>query len=218
VLFRKEIYERVGLADEGLRVCGDYKVWAAMALEGKIAYVAKPLNYFRSHGENVRTRAQAGALDVFEYYYAMLSVAERIAAQGTLRHQALMKELLGRLPRELNPRERIEAAKLALPCLEEWNLRHNQYMPRKAVRRFFENLGCALTFMEFAVFPPGRWRFFLQKCRFYRYSFREMNWKSRFVNLMKVLGAPMVGYRDRHRPMRAYAGLTRMLDTLLRRY
>jgi len=217
VIFRKDIYESVGRADEGLRVCGDYKVWAAMALEGKIAYVAEPLNYFRSHRQNVRTSAQAGALDVFEYYYAMLSVLDRIAAPETLRKKSLMNELLSRLPSELNATERIEAAKQSLSCLEEWNLRHNSHIPQDVLRRFFENAGYILTFMEFAVFPPGRWRFFLQRYRFYRYSFREMDWKLRLVNLMKVLGAPVVGYRNRHRPLSAYAGWTRMLDTLLRR-
>ena len=35
VVFRREIYERVGGADESLRLCGDWKLWAAMALTGK---------------------------------------------------------------------------------------------------------------------------------------------------------------------------------------
>src|SRR5215472_6688785 len=49
VVFRKTAYETVGGADESLRLCGDWKFWAAMALVGKVAYVNQSLNYFRCH-------------------------------------------------------------------------------------------------------------------------------------------------------------------------
>src|SRR5215469_11117237 len=52
VLFRKRAYEEVGGADETLRLCGDYKLWASLTLRGKIAYSAEPLNYYRAHREN----------------------------------------------------------------------------------------------------------------------------------------------------------------------
>src|SRR6266404_1554100 len=54
VVFRRDIYERVGGADESLRLCGDWKLWAAMALTGKVAYIAEPLNFFRFHNRSVR--------------------------------------------------------------------------------------------------------------------------------------------------------------------
>jgi glycosyltransferase involved in cell wall biosynthesis len=54
VVFRKMAYERVGGVDECFRLCGDWKLWASMALAGKIAYVVEPLNYFRSHEGSVR--------------------------------------------------------------------------------------------------------------------------------------------------------------------
>jgi glycosyltransferase involved in cell wall biosynthesis len=54
VLFRKTTYERVGGADESLRLCGDWKLWASMAMRGRIAYVAEPLNYYRLHDASVR--------------------------------------------------------------------------------------------------------------------------------------------------------------------
>ncbi len=212
VLFRKDVYERVGMADERLRVCGDYKLWAATALEGKIAYVAEPLNYFRSHGGNVRTSMQAGALDACEYYYAMLWVLQRIGAADTLTRQALVSELLRRAPSELSPTERIETCKRSLACVEDWNLRHNRHVPQEVMRLFFRNLRDILVFREFAVTPPGRWRFFAHRWRFYWHSFAEMGWKGRFVNLMRVLGAPVVGYRHRHWAERVYARAMQMVD------
>ncbi len=54
VLFRKAVYERVGGADESLRLCGDWKLWASMTMGERISYVADPLNYYRFHDTSVR--------------------------------------------------------------------------------------------------------------------------------------------------------------------
>jgi len=56
VLFRKAAYERAGGADESLRICGDWKLWCSLMLTGEMAYVAEPLNYFRTHNASVRSR------------------------------------------------------------------------------------------------------------------------------------------------------------------
>ena len=53
VLFRKLIYERIGGADETLSMGGDWKMWFAMALLGKMAYLSEPLNYYRFHDNSV---------------------------------------------------------------------------------------------------------------------------------------------------------------------
>jgi glycosyltransferase involved in cell wall biosynthesis len=37
VVFRKAVYEHVGGADERFRQCGDWKLWASMAFEGRVA-------------------------------------------------------------------------------------------------------------------------------------------------------------------------------------
>jgi glycosyltransferase involved in cell wall biosynthesis len=66
VLFRKAVYERVGGADESLRVCGDWKLWAAMALTGKAAYLSTRLNYFRFHDSTARIRAVKAKMHVVE--------------------------------------------------------------------------------------------------------------------------------------------------------
>jgi glycosyltransferase involved in cell wall biosynthesis len=57
VVFRKDIYDSVGGADETLRACGDWKVWAAMAHTRKVAYICEPLNYYRSHDATVRSKS-----------------------------------------------------------------------------------------------------------------------------------------------------------------
>ncbi len=56
VVFRKTIYNQVGGADETLRMCGDWKIWFAMALIGKMAYLSEPLNYYRFHNQSLYGR------------------------------------------------------------------------------------------------------------------------------------------------------------------
>jgi glycosyltransferase involved in cell wall biosynthesis len=214
VLFRKDVYERIDRADEGLRLCGDYKVWAAMALEGRIAYLAEPLNYYRSHLENVRTSTSAGALSVAEYFYVMLSIVNRVAPPGTLTQETAVKEILSRLPIELDPLERMQAARRSLNHIADWNLHHNPHVSGKAMRTHFTNWEFALLDNEFAISPPSRWRFFLHRCRFYRRYFAGMSWGLRLINLMRVFGAPIVGYRYRHWPEQGYTWVRRKIHAL----
>src|SRR5690348_715522 len=58
VLFRRAVFEQVGGADESLSLCGDWKLWAALALTGEVAYLAEPLNYFRFHDATMRSKTQ----------------------------------------------------------------------------------------------------------------------------------------------------------------
>ena len=55
-VFRKFAYQSVGGADESMLLCSDWKLWAAMALAGRMAYTSEPLNYYRTHGSSLRTQ------------------------------------------------------------------------------------------------------------------------------------------------------------------
>jgi glycosyltransferase involved in cell wall biosynthesis len=80
VVFRKAAYEHVGGADETMLLCGDWKLWAGMALQGHIVYSSAPLNYFRVHDESVSSRSKSGGLAVAE----SLEVVNWILQQVTL--------------------------------------------------------------------------------------------------------------------------------------
>lgn len=54
VVFRRAVYDRVGGVDASMLTSGDWKLWVLMSLEGKIAYVSEPLNYYREHDVTVR--------------------------------------------------------------------------------------------------------------------------------------------------------------------
>ena len=56
VVFRRVTYDMVGCVDDTLRTSADWKLWAALALTGKVAYVTEPLNYYRLHTSTVRAR------------------------------------------------------------------------------------------------------------------------------------------------------------------
>jgi len=78
VLFRKAAYEAMGGADEALRLCGDWKTWAAMAMRGKVAYVSEPLNYFRYHGNTARGSAERDGVAAKEFLHVSRWVLERV--------------------------------------------------------------------------------------------------------------------------------------------
>jgi glycosyltransferase involved in cell wall biosynthesis len=78
VVFRRAGYERVGGPDETLHLCGDWKLWAAMALQGKIAYLGEPLNYHRSHDASVRSKSLKGRLDVAEKLHVIRWILGRV--------------------------------------------------------------------------------------------------------------------------------------------
>ena len=78
VVFRKAIYHEVGGADENLRLCGDWKLWASMALTGEMAHVAQPLNYFRFHSSSLRNKSAEANADVIEYIKVMRWVLDQV--------------------------------------------------------------------------------------------------------------------------------------------
>jgi len=84
VLFRKEVYDQIGGADQNLRLCGDWKLWTAMALKGKIAYVCESLNYFRVQAKSVRSTSGRAATDVKEYLAVTRWMLEHVPITATL--------------------------------------------------------------------------------------------------------------------------------------
>ena len=87
VLFRREVYVRVGGADESMVLCGDWKLWVAMALTGRIAYLGEPLNYYRLHGANVRTKCQQLGVGPVEYLELIHWILQRVTPSDAVRRK-----------------------------------------------------------------------------------------------------------------------------------
>ena len=87
VLIRRSIYEQAGYVDETMRLCGDWMLWLKMLLMSDIAFVAKPLNYFRVHSGTVRHKAYRNGVHVEESYQVIshilgdLSFAKQVVEQ-----------------------------------------------------------------------------------------------------------------------------------------
>ncbi len=66
VVFRRSVYEKAGGAEKHLKTNSDWLTWLKMSFFGKIAFVSRPLNYFRYHSKSVIARAhQAIQKDVY---------------------------------------------------------------------------------------------------------------------------------------------------------
>ena len=210
-LVRREAYEKVGGPGEQLRLCGDYKLWASLALEGKVAYVSEPLNSYRTHSYSVRVKTQSGMVDIAEYFYVMRWVIERAAPAETLAGRPRLEEIYERLPAEMDPGERVRAARRALSEVADWNLRNNKHVSRERMQAYFRDWEFALIGKEFELSPPNRWDFFWHRVHFYRRYSVGMDWKEKIANLMRVVGAPLVGYKNRHWPEEMFARTQKLL-------
>ena len=87
VLLRKSVYDSVGGADERLRFCGDWKLWAAMALTGSVIYLSDPLNYYRVHQRTVTAKSNEEALAQAEYLRVVRWVLARVTPPEAAQHE-----------------------------------------------------------------------------------------------------------------------------------
>lgn len=71
VLFRKDAYLATGGADNSFRMCGDWVLWAKVMVQGRIGFVADPLNHFREHANTVRSSVGQSTDNVCESYRAV---------------------------------------------------------------------------------------------------------------------------------------------------
>jgi glycosyltransferase involved in cell wall biosynthesis len=141
-VFRRSIYEMVGGADETFRLSGDWKLWAAMALTGKVAYVSEPLNYQRFHSATVQSNTSPASmaiedLDVLGWILNRVAPGKEVL-EDALRWQAtwwvpavlsmhvpwsVKIEILRRV-RALDPRPLRRAMRPALAAVQRKILRH----------------------------------------------------------------------------------------------
>jgi glycosyltransferase involved in cell wall biosynthesis len=81
VVFKRELCNRVGGADETLALSSDWKLWASLLRLSDIAFVAEPLNFFRVHAGTTRARARPWfglpeALQVMKYIVDTVDVPQ----------------------------------------------------------------------------------------------------------------------------------------------
>ena len=72
VLFRKQAYVDAGMADETLKLAGDWKLYARILAASDIAYCAAPLNFYRTHDENVRSKSMRDGKACYRVIYGLV--------------------------------------------------------------------------------------------------------------------------------------------------
>jgi glycosyltransferase involved in cell wall biosynthesis len=88
VLFRRSVFQDAGGAEESMRLCGDWKTWFKMLLICDVAFVAEPLNRFRSHGASVREGGTRAAQLAEEAYRVVEFVGQQISLSPRARRKA----------------------------------------------------------------------------------------------------------------------------------
>lgn len=91
VLFRRSLHEKVGGADETFKICGDWLFWVKILLISDIAFIAEPLNYFRTHDNTCRVKATREGFGLNE----CIRVINFIAASVEIPPDFLMRLCLG---------------------------------------------------------------------------------------------------------------------------
>ncbi len=66
VLMRRSVFIEAGKFNEQLRLTADWMLWVKMLIISDIAFVAEPLNYFRTHANTVRSNTEKNALNIEE--------------------------------------------------------------------------------------------------------------------------------------------------------
>lgn len=85
VLIRKSVYERVGYANESMRMLGDWEMWVRILLASDLAYSARPLNlYRRPHEQSVRKTTLKEPIHLKHY----LQIVKLILPHGPLPAEA----------------------------------------------------------------------------------------------------------------------------------
>jgi hypothetical protein len=73
VLLRRVAVEEIGGADEQFRLTGDWMLWIHILLQWDVAFVARPLNYYRHHSQTVRNKnAGNGLLEQLKVIQALI--------------------------------------------------------------------------------------------------------------------------------------------------
>ncbi|KAB8330880.1 glycosyltransferase [Scytonema tolypothrichoides VB-61278] len=68
VLMRRKVFAEAGKFDVQLRLAADWMLWVKMLMISDIAFVAEPLNYFRTHNNTVRSKTEKDGISIEEIF------------------------------------------------------------------------------------------------------------------------------------------------------
>ena len=68
VLMQRKVFIEAGKFDVQLKLAADWMLWVKMLIVSDIAFVAEPLNYFRTHDNTVRSKTQKNGTHLQDAY------------------------------------------------------------------------------------------------------------------------------------------------------
>lgn len=80
VLIRKETWDNVGDADDAMKLAGDWLQWVKILGISDVAFVAQPLNYYRTHSNTVRTLSTRSMGQFIEKYRVIDYIKKHFSA------------------------------------------------------------------------------------------------------------------------------------------
>ncbi|MCX7590992.1 MAG: glycosyltransferase [Kiritimatiellae bacterium] len=101
VLFRKAAYVTAGGAPDHMRLCGDWMTWSRILVSGDMAYMARPLNWYRTHVGTVRADMYTRPSYALEWLEVSRFIFSRVQVPTMTRKKAI-RELRGRWYRILH--------------------------------------------------------------------------------------------------------------------
>ncbi|MBI5645315.1 MAG: glycosyltransferase [Ignavibacteriae bacterium] len=91
VLLRRSAFLRHGGFDTTLRLCADWMLYARIAAEAHVAFVADPLNHFRTHGATVRDASSRSGLHLREAAMVIGTISSWPAVENGARDAAIRR-------------------------------------------------------------------------------------------------------------------------------
>jgi glycosyltransferase involved in cell wall biosynthesis len=115
-IFRKSLFLKVGGCSEDFKLAGDWMTYVKMLQFADISYIARPLNYFRTHGQTVRSTSKqfvqffenikvicyiyknfpVSAMEKKAQAYTILAQFKQLAPEFTVEQRAIIMSYLRR--------------------------------------------------------------------------------------------------------------------------
>ena len=128
-LVKKEVFDRYGFFDEGLKQLVDFEFWFRIGTNEPIGYINEPLNYFRVHGESESFRnAQNSKVNI--------SWIDRIHLGLMIKHGRHYQKFRGYLQDHGVSADTLLEDKYTHYIREMGYFRSRQHLDRKAFRYF----------------------------------------------------------------------------------
>ena len=103
VVMRRSVFLEHTRPSANMKLCGDWLTWVQMLMVSDIAFVARPLNYHRSHDGTVRSTVRYG-LHFREYTFAWRTLARFLRSDATARARLRHALAVGWMNQRINLR------------------------------------------------------------------------------------------------------------------